>query len=178
MRQILPSYIDCFKRKPRLVDDVTLYEGLKSPCYLKVTEPAFWAVSSSYMFHYCSPHPPNKSISRPCPLCFWIKVFHKPGRWHNGSAFVFCPGDCPFKFEPSLTSAHAYREMTDCVLASKRLASVAPEVDLRNVHYICHPKNVNKAEPTLALKPRGDITRNPKQGYQWRQKRTCVRQKL
>ena len=24
----------------------------------------------------------------------------------------------------------------------------------------------NKAEPTLALKPRGDITRSPKQGYQ------------
>ena len=36
----------------------------------------------------------------------------------------------------------------------------------------------NKAEPTLALKPRGDVTRNPKQGYQWPQKRTCVRQKL
>ena len=35
-------------------------------------------------------------------------------------------------------------------------------------------KIVNKAEPTLALKPRGDITRNPKQGYQWPQKRTCV----
>ena len=29
---------------------------------------------------------------------------------------------------------------------------------------------MNKAEPTLALKPRGDITRNPKQGYQWPQK--------
>ena len=25
----------------------------------------------------------------------------------------------------------------------------------------------NKAEPTLALKPRGDITRSPKQGDQW-----------
>ena len=39
-------------------------------------------------------------------------------------------------------------------------------------------KIANKAEPTLALKPRGDITRNPKQGYQWPQKRTCVRKKL
>ena len=39
-------------------------------------------------------------------------------------------------------------------------------------------KIVNKAEPTLALTPRGDVTRNPKQGYQWPQKRTCVRQKL
>ena len=25
----------------------------------------------------------------------------------------------------------------------------------------------NMAKPTLALKPRGDVTRNPKQGYQW-----------
>ena len=39
-------------------------------------------------------------------------------------------------------------------------------------------KIANKAEPTLALKPRGEVTRNPKQGYQWPQKRTCVRQKL
>ena len=31
-------------------------------------------------------------------------------------------------------------------------------------------KIVNKAEHTLALKPRGDVTRNPKQGYQWPQK--------
>ena len=30
-------------------------------------------------------------------------------------------------------------------------------------------KIANKAEPTLALKPRGDVTRNPKQGYQWPQ---------
>ena len=33
-------------------------------------------------------------------------------------------------------------------------------------------------QPTLALKPRGDVTRNQKQGYQWPQKWTCVRQKL
>ena len=32
-------------------------------------------------------------------------------------------------------------------------------------------KIANKAEPTLALKPRGDVTRNPKQGYQWPQKK-------
>ena len=33
-------------------------------------------------------------------------------------------------------------------------------------HYI-RLRNANKAEPTLALKPRGYVTRNPKQGYQW-----------
>ena len=39
--------------------------------------------------------------------------------------------------------------------------------------------NANKAESTLALKPRGDTTRTPNQGYQWPQNRTCecVRQK-
>ena len=39
-------------------------------------------------------------------------------------------------------------------------------------------QSLNKAEPTLALKPRGDITRSPKQGYQWPQKWTCVQQKF
>ena len=36
------------------------------------------------------------------------------------------------------------------------------------------PLSSNKAEPTLALKPRGDITRSPKQGYQWpHKKKSC-----
>ena len=86
--------------------------------------------------------------------------------------FVFYPGDCLFESEPSPTSAHACEEVT------KRLASVAPEVDLRECTLHSPPQKVNKAEPTLALKPRGDVTRNLKQGYQWPQKRTCVRQKL
>ena len=44
-------------------------------------------------------------------------------------------------------------------------------------------KKVNNSGPTLALKPRGDVTRNPKQGYQWSQKmnmcmpKTCVNKK-
>ena len=46
---------------------------------------------------------------------------------------------------------------------------VAPEVNLRE--HISHTplQSSNKAEPTLAFKPRGDITRSPKQGYQWPQ---------
>ena len=55
-----------------------------------------------------------------------------------------------------------------CCLLRGQLC-VAPEVDLRgNVQYICLC-NANKAEPTLALKPRGDITRNPKRS----KNRTC-----
>ena len=38
---------------------------------------------------------------------------------------------------------------------------------LGNVNYICLCKKGNKVESALALKPRGDITRNPKQGNQW-----------
>ena len=38
--------------------------------------------------------------------------------------------------------------------------------------------SANKAEPILALKPRGEVTRNPQQGYQWPHKRTIVRQKF
>ena len=60
------------------------------------------------------------------------------------------------------------------MLATKRLARVAPEVDLGECTLHLPPQKSNKAEPTLALKPRGDVTRNPKQGYQWPQKRTCV----
>ena len=46
--------------------------------------------------------------------------------------------------------------------AAKRLACVVPEVDLREYTLHLPPQKVNKADPTLALKPRGDMTRNPK----------------
>ena len=36
----------------------------------------------------------------------------------------------------------------------------------------------NKAEPTLALKPRGDITRSPKKGYQWPHKKDSCPPKI
>ena len=83
------------------------------------------------------------------------------------------------KSEPNPTSAHACGEVTSCALAAKRSASVAPEVNLGEctLHSPLQ-KIANKAEPTLTLNPRGDVTRNPKQGYQWPQKRTCVCQKL
>ena len=48
--------------------------------------------------------------------------------------------------------------------AAKRSVCVAPEVDLGN--YIRLYKEVNKAEPTLALKPKGDVTRNSIKEYE------------
>ena len=103
----------------------------------------------------------------------------EPGRWHNGSAFVFCSCNCTFETEPS-------PHLCTCMWGSDRLCAGRQEVGKCSTRgeswgmYItfASAKITNKAEPTLALKPRGDITRNPKQGYQWPQKRTCVRQKL
>ena len=40
--------------------------------------------------------------------------------------------------------------------------------------YIMFASAMRLRQPALALKPRGDVTRNPKQGYQWPQNRTCV----
>ena len=40
------------------------------------------------------------------------------------------------------------------------------------------PLSSNKAEPTLALKPRGDVTRSPKQGYQWTHKKDSCPPKI
>ena len=40
------------------------------------------------------------------------------------------------------------------------------------------PPSANKAEPTLALKPRGDVTRSPKQGYQWPHKKDSCPPKI
>ena len=43
--------------------------------------------------------------------------------------------------------------------------AVAPEVDLGECT-LRLPSAMQKRQPTLALKPREDVTRNPKQGYQ------------
>ena len=49
--------------------------------------------------------------------------------------------------------------------AVKRSAGVASEVDLGECTLHLPPqKKVNKVDPTLALKSRGDITSNPNQG--------------
>ena len=52
----------------------------------------------------------------------------------------------------------------------KRSAGVAPEVNLRNTMQ----EKEHASESTLAWKPRADITKSPKQGYQWPNKKdTC-----
>ena len=56
-------------------------------------------------------------------------------------------------------------------LAIKMFAGVTPEVNLGE-HVICMPlPSANKA---LALNPRGDITKSPKQGISCPQKDLCL----
>ena len=50
------------------------------------------------------------------------------------------------------------------MLALYTSKGVAPEVNLRERILRTPLPSANKAEPTLALKPRGDVTRSPKKG--------------
>ena len=61
------------------------------------------------------------------------------------------------------------------ILAAKRSPGVAQEVNLSE-HIICTPPP--SVLPTLALKHRGNITRTPKQGYQWLHKKDLCPPKL
>ena len=71
----------------------------------------------------------------------------------------------------NLTSATVCGDRTGSTPAAKRSASVGGG---SRGTYITFASAMRIRQPTLALKPRGDVTRNPKQGYQWPQKWTCV----
>ena len=73
-------------------------------------------------------------------------------------------------------SADACGEMTGCAASRQEVSMCSTRGGSWEMYITV--TSANKAEPTLALKPRGDVTRKPKQGYQWPQKRTCVGQKL
>ena len=61
------------------------------------------------------------------------------------------------RYEEEISSA--------AMLTIDRLAGVAPEVNLRE-YVTCTPS-------PSALKPRGDVTLSPKQGYQWPHEKEC-----
>ena len=84
-------------------------------------------------------------------------------------------GDCPFKSEPSPTYADACGEVTGCAADCQKFSMCSTRGGSPgNVHYIHRHKKWIRQKPTLALNPRGDVTRNPKQGYWQPPKRTCM----
>ena len=68
---------------------------------------------------------------------------------------------------PTSAETHMWGKQPAAMLAIYTGSGVTPEVNLRE--RICHmpPQGSNKTEPTLAVKPRGDVTRSLKQGHQW-----------
>ena len=79
---------------------------------------------------------------------------------------------------PTSAETHMWGKQPVAMLAIYTGRGVAPEVNLREHISRIPPQSSNKAEPTPVLKTREDITRSPKQGYQWPQKWTCVQQKF
>ena len=72
------------------------------------------------------------------------------------------------------TSATVCGDRTGCDAGRQEVGTCNTRGGSQGMYNISPLQKANKAEPTLALKPRGDVPRNPKQGYQWSQNRTCV----
>ena len=108
------------------------------------------------------------------------KCLSKAGRRGRvGSASDCRAGGWRFKSRhPTSAETRMWGRWLAAMLALYIGKYVAPEVNLRERISRTPPHSSNKAEPTLALKPRGDVTRSPKQGYQWTHKWTCVQQKF
>ena len=82
-------------------------------------------------------------------------------------------------FEPTPASADACGEVTGCNVSCQEVSRCGTRGGSPGMYIAFASAKANKAESALALKHRGDVTRNPKQGYQRPQNRTrvCVRHK-
>ena len=75
-----------------------------------------------------------------------------------------------FKVPPLPACRYVEDKRLAAILATKRSAGVAPEVNFRK-YVALMPLPSGTRLPTLDLKPIGDVTRSPKQGYQWPHKK-------
>ena len=88
----------------------------------------------------------------------------------SSAMFAACGmDDCGFESRTSINACGHICKYVDqkglpAMLTSIMSAGVAPEVNLRNS--IQASKHASE-KSTLGLKPRADVTKNPKQGYQW-----------
>ena len=137
----------------------------------------------------CHPHDPEWGhiccplfSQRPGVLCSEVGNMSPSQAGHRGR--VGSTSDCQaggwqFKsWHPTSAETCMWGRWLAAMLALYTSKAVAQEVNFRE-HILCTPPpSANKAEPTLAFKPRGNITRSPKQGYQWPHKWACVQQKF
>ena len=76
-----------------------------------------------------------------------------------------CYGRSPDQIKhPTSAETCMWGKQLATMLAVKRSAGVAPEVNVRKCTSYMPLPSVNRA-----LKPRGDVTRGPKLGHQWSQ---------
>ena len=68
-----------------------------------------------------------------------------------------------------ITKHGGNRNSSVAMLAAKRSAGVAPDMNLMILLHVGDKPQARGS--TLALKPRIDVTRSPKQGYQWPQEK-------
>ena len=78
----------------------------------------------------------------------WVSDRKWSNCWHNGSVFVFCPGDNPFKSEPIPTSTDACGEVTGCAAGHQEVSMCSTRGGSQGTYNISiSAKKSNKAEP-------------------------------
>ena len=126
--------------------------------------------------------PVKTSMTLLCPYHILLKVKLKPkwkpssvGRASAWSHTVIAPG---FEFHQCL--AGMWKRWLHCHAGCQEVSRCHTRGESQGMCNVTHmpPLSSNKAEPTLALKPRGDVTRSPKQGISGPTKRTHVLLKL
>ena len=91
---------------------------------------------------------------------FFTMVLRMSTCWHNGSTLVFCAGDP----EPIPTSAQACGEATGCHAGHREVGRCSTRGGSQGMYITFTSTKVNKAEPIHVLKPRINVTSNPKHG--------------
>ena len=94
---------------------------------------------------------------------------------HTVSGGMIAPG-----FESHQCLAGMWKRRLGCHADCQEVSRCHTRGESQGMCNVTHtpPLSLNKAEPTLALKPRGDITRSPKQGYQWPYKKDSCPPKI
>ena len=100
------------------------------PAPVKNSHKNMAAKHDSLYFMFVVP-PPLKFLD---PLLNSIIESTELGRWHNGSAFVFCLGYCPFKSEPSPTSGDAWGEVTGCDAGNQEVSKCSTRGGSQGMH--------------------------------------------
>ena len=87
------------------------------------------------------------------------RLQRQAGRWARGRRFK--------SWQPTSAETCLWGRRLAAMLALYTSKGVAPKVNLKECISHTSPPSANKAEPTLVLKPREDVTRIPKHWYQW-----------